>query len=168
LGRRTPCRDLVGVDEAQADRRPLHGRRAAGQRHAAAEGGSLAKAVTGLWEPNPNRVAALETFKQRCEMFARLGLTHTYSPSTTTQTFTQDDYKIGADNMREAAEIATQFRLTVMAEAVRASTFMSTLTTLLKLTREAAHPKPLLDIYHFCSGLSRLEDLDLIRGDSTQ
>jgi sugar phosphate isomerase/epimerase len=126
---------------------------------------SCACGVGGLWEPNPNRTASLENFKKRCEMFATLGLTHIYSPTATTQKFTQDDYKTGADNMREVGEIAKQFGMTAMAEAVRTSTFISTLTTLLKMTREAAHPNmaPLLDFYHFWSGLNKLEDLDAIR-----
>lgn len=121
--------------------------------------------VGGLWEPNPNRAAALDNFKKRCEMFTALGLTRIYAPTTTTQQFTLDDYKAGAANMREVGEIAKQFGMTAMAEAVRASTFISTLPTLLRMTREAAHPNmaPLLDFYHFWSGNSKLEDLDLIR-----
>jgi 4-hydroxyphenylpyruvate dioxygenase len=121
--------------------------------------------VGGLWEPNPNRADALENFKKRCEMFATLGLTRIYAPTTTTQKFTPDDYKAGAENMRGVGEIAKQFGMIAMAEAVRASTFVSTLTTLLRMTREAAHPNmaPLLDFYHFWSGLNKLEDLDLIR-----
>jgi 2-keto-myo-inositol isomerase len=121
--------------------------------------------VTGLWEPNPNRAAALENLKQRCEMFSALGLSKIYAPTTTTQKFTVDDYKAAAQNMREAGEIAKQFRMTAMVEFVRASSFVSTLTTLLKITREAAHPnlRPMLDCYHFWSGLSKFEDLDLIR-----
>ena len=119
----------------------------------------------GLWEPNPNHAAALEDFKKRCEMFATLGLTHIYAPTTTTAKFTLDDYKTGADNMRAVGEIAKQFHMTAMAEAVRTSTFISTLPTLLRMTRAAAHPNmaPLLDCYHFWSGLNKLEDLDLIR-----
>ena len=121
--------------------------------------------VGGLWEPNPTRTASLENFKKRCEMFAALGLTRIYSPTGTTQKFTQDDYKASAANMREVGEIAKQFNMTAMAEAVRSSTFISTLPTLLRMTREAAHPNfaPLLDFYHFWSGLNKLEDLDLIR-----
>jgi 2-keto-myo-inositol isomerase len=121
--------------------------------------------VGGLWEPNPNRAAALDSFKKRCEMFTALGLTRIYAPTTTTQQFTLDDYKAGAANMREVGEIAKQFGMTAMAEAVRASTFISTLPTLLRMTREAGHPNmaPLLDFYHFWSGNSKLEDLDLIR-----
>src|SRR5687767_8368898 len=123
--------------------------------------------VTGVFEPNPNRAAALEAFKKRCDQFVALGLTRIYSPTTTmpTQKFTDDDYKARAGNMRELGEIARGFGLTMMAEAVRASTFISTLPTLLRMTRAAAHPNmaPLLDFYHFWSGLSKLEDLDLIR-----
>jgi sugar phosphate isomerase/epimerase len=121
--------------------------------------------VGGLWEPNPNHAAALENLKKRCEMFAELGLTRVYAPTSTTGKFTEDDYKTGIDNMRKVAEVAAQFRLTAMAEFVRASTFISTLTTLLKMMRAAAHPnlKPLLDFYHFWSGNNKLEDLDLIR-----
>ena len=126
---------------------------------------SCACGVQGLWEPNPNHAAALESLKKRCEMFAALGLNRIYAPTATTQKFTQDDYKAGADNMREVAEIAKQFQMTAMAESVRTSTFVSTLTTLLKMTRAAGHPNiaPLLDCYHFWSGLNKLEDLDLIR-----
>src|ERR1700686_3921080 len=54
---------------------------------------SCACGVGGLWEPNPNRAASLESLKKRCEMFATLGLSHIYSPTATTQKFTQDDYK---------------------------------------------------------------------------
>jgi len=126
---------------------------------------SCACGVQGLWEPNPNHAAALENLKRRCEMFGTLGLNHIYAPTATTQKFTQDDYKAGVDNMREVGEVAKQFQMTAMAEAVRTSTFISTLTTLLKMTRAAGHPNlaPLLDCYHFWSGLNKLEDLDLIR-----
>jgi sugar phosphate isomerase/epimerase len=121
--------------------------------------------VGGLWEPNPNHAASLENLKKRCEMFAALGLTHIYSPTGTTQKFTEDDYKAGVENMRKVGEIAKQFRMTAMAEFVRASTFISTLPTLLRMTRAAAHPNmaPLLDFYHFWSGNNKLEDLDLLR-----
>jgi sugar phosphate isomerase/epimerase len=126
---------------------------------------SCACGVFGLWEPNPNRAAALDAFKKRCEQFTQLGLTRIYSPTPTTEKFTEDDYKRGPANVREVGDIAKGFGMTMMVEAVRASTFMSTLPTMLKMLREAAHPnvKPLLDFYHFYSGLSKLEDLDLIR-----
>ena len=124
-----------------------------------------ATGVTGLWEPNPNLAASLEGLKKRCEMFAALGLNHVYAATTTTQKVTLDDYKAGVDNMRKAGEVARQFNMSLRIEFVRTSSFISTLTTLLKMTRAAAHPNlaPMFDCYHFWSGLNKLEDLDLIR-----
>jgi len=119
--------------------------------------------VTGIFEPNPMRAAALDAFKKRCEQFRELGFTRIYSPTTATGMFTADDYKRGAANMREVGEIARGFGLTMLAEAVRGSAFIASLPTLLRLTREAGTVGPLLDFYHFYSGPSKLEDLDLIR-----
>ena len=121
--------------------------------------------VTALWEPNPNRAASLEDLKKRCEMFAALGLNRVYATTGTTQKVTLDDYKAGADNMRDAGEIARQFNMPLRIEFIRTSSFISTLPTLLKMIRTAAHPNlaPLLDCYHFWSGLSKLEDLDQLQ-----
>ena len=126
---------------------------------------SSACGVFGLWEPNPKRAAQLDAFKKRCEQFASLGLTKIYSPTPTTEKFTEEDYKRGVANMRENGDVAKQFGMVVMAEAVRTSTFIGTLPTMLKMMREAGHPSvaPLLDFYHFWSGLNKLEDLDQIR-----
>ena len=125
---------------------------------------SCACGVTGLWEPNPNHAASIESLKKRCEMIATLGLTRFYAPVTTTAKFTEDDYKAGADNMRQVGEVARQFNMTGMAEFTRASTFASTLGTMLQMKHAAAHPnfKLLFDCYHFWSGQSKFEDLDRI------
>lgn len=124
-----------------------------------------ATGVTGLWEPNPNRAASLENLKKRCDMFAALGLSRVYASTATTQKITLEDYKAGVDNMREAGDIAKQFNISLRIEFVRTSSFISTMTTLLKMTRAAAHPNlaPMFDCYHFWSGFNKLEDLDLIR-----
>lgn len=124
-----------------------------------------ATGATGLWEPNPTRAESLENLKKRCEMFATLGLSRVYAATTATRKVTLDDYKAGVDNMREAGEVAKQFNMSVRIEFVRTSSFISTLTTLVKMTRAAAHPNlaPMFDCYHFWSGLNKLEDLDLLR-----
>jgi len=127
---------------------------------------SAACGVGGLWEPNPNHAAALDNLKKRCEMLAELGLTHIYAPvGGGTQKFTEDDYKTGADNMRQVGDVVQQFRMRITGEFTRASPFISTLTTMLKVTRAAGHPavKPLVDLYHFWSGNNKLEDLDLLK-----
>ena len=121
--------------------------------------------VGGLIEPNPDRPAAFDRLKRRCEMLATLGLTRTYATTATTAKPAPDDYTAAADHMRTAGEIAAQFRLTMMFEFVRQSTFAATLPTLLKIVRAAAHPDTgvLFDCYHFWSGHNRLEDLDQLR-----
>jgi sugar phosphate isomerase/epimerase len=122
-----------------------------------------ATGVFGVWEPDPKREALLDSFKRRCEQYAMLGLTRVYSPSAATQRFTEDDFKAGPERMREIGEIARQFGLTAMVEATRASTYISSLPTMLQMTRAAGNVAPLLDFYHFWSGPNKLEDLDLIR-----
>jgi 2-keto-myo-inositol isomerase len=129
---------------------------------------NLVHAATGvleLWEPNPNRAVALDNLKKRCEMYASMGLNRVYASSATSKKVTEEDYKAGPENMHEAGEVARQFNMSLRIEFLRTSTFISTLPTILKLTRAAAHPNiaPMLDIYHFWSGLNKLEDLDMIR-----
>ena len=53
----------------------------------------------------------------------------------------------------------------VMLEFMRGSTFIGSLPTAVQITREAAHPfvKPMFDCYHFWAGLSKFEDLDMLR-----
>jgi 2-keto-myo-inositol isomerase len=124
-----------------------------------------ATGVAGLWEPNPNRSTSVENLKKRCEMFAALGLKNVYATTVATRKFTEEDYKPCPDNMHEAGEIAKQFDMSLRIEFVRTSTFISTLPTLVKMTRAAAHPNlmPMFDCYHFWSGLNKLEDMDLLK-----
>ena len=121
--------------------------------------------VNGLIEPNPERAAALDSFRKRAEQWAELGIPKIYSTTATTIKPTADDYKAAVDNVREFGDIAQQFQLTAMFEFVRTSTFASTLTTLLSITRQAGQPHvgPLFDCYHFWSGLNKLEDLDTVK-----
>jgi sugar phosphate isomerase/epimerase len=121
--------------------------------------------MRGLWDPAPERAKTLEDLKHHAEMAAELGIDRMVGPCVATGKFTPDDYKTTVANMREVGEIAKQFHVTAMVEFTRASTFIATLPTALRLVREAAHPnvRPMLDFYHFWSGLSKFEDLELIR-----
>ena len=51
-----------------------------------------------------------------------------------------------------------------MIEFIRTSTHLATLTSALQVIREAAHPnvRPMLDFFHFWSGLSKFDDLELL------
>lgn len=126
---------------------------------------SAACGVAGLWEPNPNHAAALDNLRKRCELFASLGLQHIYQPVGGMQKGTDDDYRKAAEQMHAAGEMAREFRMMVMVEFVRGSSFISTLPTALKTTRAAAHPNVAIvfDCYHFWSGLNKFEDLDLLK-----
>ena len=126
---------------------------------------SCACGVNNLWEPNPNHAAAIENLKKRCEMLATLGLKRFYAPVTATSKFTQDDFPAGVENMRKVGDVAKQFDMTGMAEFTRASTFIATLGTMIKMIHQTAHPqmRMLFDCYHFWSGQSKFEDLDLVK-----
>lgn len=121
--------------------------------------------VNGLFEPNPNHAAAIDTLKRRLEMFASFGVRKAYMTSAAPERLKEDDYKTVVDHMRVVGETAKSFNMMFSVEPVRTSPYMSTLLTALKLSREAAHPNfgVMLDCYHFWSGLNRLEDLDQIR-----
>ena len=121
--------------------------------------------VRGLWEPGPGRLKALEDLKSKSEMIAELGVDRMVCPCGATEKYTADDYPRAVDNLREAGEIARRSHMTLMVEFMRGSTFIGTLPTSLKMTREAAHPnvRPMLDCYHFWAGLNKFEDLDLIQ-----
>ncbi len=125
---------------------------------------SCAAVQTDFWLPNANRAALVDTWKKRCEQFSSFGLARIYCPAVTTRKVTLEDYKASPDLIREAGEIAKPYKMTAMIEFARNSTFLSTLTSSLKVIREAAHPnvRPMLDCYHFWSGLSKFEDLDLL------
>jgi sugar phosphate isomerase/epimerase len=119
----------------------------------------------GLAEPNPARAKNLEELKWKCELAQAIGGDRLVAPSAARERFTEDDYKRGADNLREAGEIAGSYNVTLMLEFTRMTTFASSLSTALKLVREANHPnvRLMMDTYHFWGGVSKFEDLELIR-----
>ena len=125
---------------------------------------SAAVVLPDIWIPGPARAESLDRWRRGCEQFASLGLQKVYSPSITRREVTADDFAATPDCIREAGEIAREFELTAMIEFIRNSTHLSTLTSSLKVIREAAHPnvRPMLDFFHFWSGLSKFEDLDLL------
>ncbi len=125
---------------------------------------SAVAGLPDLWIPGPDRTASLETWRRRCDQYANLGLERVYSPSTTRRPVTPDDFAATPDCIRETGAIAAEYDLTAMIEFIRTSTHLATLTSSLKVIREAAHPnvRPMLDFFHFWSGLSKFEDLDLL------
>ncbi len=121
--------------------------------------------VRGLWEPNPERAKALDDLKAKAEMIAALGVDRMVCPCAATAKYTTEDYRRGVDHLREAGEVVKPFGVAAVVEFMRGSTFIGTLPTALQMVREAGHPsvRPMLDCYHFWAGLSKFEDLELIR-----
>ncbi len=128
---------------------------------------SAAAVLPDMWIPGPERAKSLETWRQRCEQYAGLGVDRLYCPSITTRRVTVEDFAATPDCIREAGEIARSFGLTAMIEFARTSTHLATLATTLQVIRAAGHPsvRPMLDFFHFFSGLSKLEELDLLEHD---
>jgi 2-keto-myo-inositol isomerase len=126
---------------------------------------SGAAVLQDFWNQNPGFSMQMETWKKRCEQFATIGTGKIYCPSTTSRKIAAEDYKTAPDAIRQAGDVAKQFNLTGMIEFARTSTMIATLTTSLKLIREAGHPnvRPMLDCYHFWSGLGKFEDLDMLK-----
>ena len=125
---------------------------------------SAAVVLQDIWLPGPARAESLEAWRRGCDQFANLGLQRIYSPSITRRPVTADDFAATPDCIREAGDIAQEYGLTAMIEFTRTSTHLATLTSSLRVIREAAHPnvRPMLDFFHFWSGLSKFEDLDLL------
>lgn len=126
---------------------------------------SSAAVIGDVWIPGPARAMGLETWKKRCEQFSTVGLTKIYCPSITNRKVTADDFKATPAAIREAGDIAKSFGLTSMIEFARTSTHLSTLASALTMIREANHPnvRPMLDCFHFWSGMSKFEDLDMLK-----
>lgn len=126
---------------------------------------SSAAVIQSLWLPGQQHAAALETWKKRCEQFSEIGLQKIYCPSTTNTRITADDLKATPGAIREAGDIAKSFGLTAMIEYARTSTHLASLATTLGVIREANHPnvRPMLDFFHTWSGLTKFEDMDMLK-----
>ncbi len=126
---------------------------------------SGASVLQDFWNINAGFPAQLETWKKRCDQFASLGSPRIYCPSTTSRKITADDYKSVPDAIHQAGDAAKEHNLTAMIEFARSSTLIATLSTALKVIREANHPNvhPMLDCYHFWSGMGKFEDLDMLK-----
>ena len=120
---------------------------------------------SGLAESGEARAKRLEDLKWKCELSEAIGCDRMVAPSGAREPHTTDDFKIGADNLRQAGEIARPHNIALMVEFTRHSTLIGTLRTALKVVREAAHPnvRVMMDTFHFWSGRSKFADLYLLR-----
>ncbi len=126
---------------------------------------SAAAVLPDIWIPGPERQASLETWRRRCDQYVQLGLEKIYAPSITRRPVTPEDFAATPDAIREVGEITSEYGLTAMIEFTRTSTHLATLPSVLRAIHEADHPsiRPMLDFFHFWSGLNKFEDLDLLK-----
>jgi 2-keto-myo-inositol isomerase len=119
----------------------------------------------GLSEPGEARARSLADLKWKVELARTIGSDRLVAPSTGSGQYTEDDYKRGADHLREAADIAKPFGVSLMLEFTRASRFVAALPTALKMVRDANHPnlRLMMDTFHFWGGISKFEDLELLQ-----
>jgi len=119
----------------------------------------------GLAEPGDARARSLDDLKWKAELAQALGCDRIVAPSAGTGPYTADDYKRGVDNLREAGDLAKPFGVSIMLEFTRTSRFAACLPTALNLVREANHPhvRLMMDVFHFWGGVSKFEDLELLR-----
>jgi sugar phosphate isomerase/epimerase len=119
----------------------------------------------GLPEPGEARARSLEDLKWKVELARTIGCDRLVAPSTGTGQYTEDDYKRGADHLREAADIAAPFGVSLMLEFTRASRFVGALPTALTMVRDTNHPnlRMMMDTYHFWGGISKFEDLEQLQ-----
>ena len=117
-----------------------------------------------IWITGTQRGAALDVLRLRCDQFASFGITRIVCP-TGAGAIGPDEHQRAPDNIRQVGDICKQYGMTALLEFTRNSPFVSTLSTSLTLTRTAGHPnvRPMLDVFHFWAGASKMEDLDFIR-----
>jgi len=109
--------------------------------------------------------ASLDTLKGKLEIAQAIGCDRIVCPSTSSGNKTLDDFKRGADNMRTGGELAKTYGVTLMLEFAKTSTLAGSLASALRIVREANHPnaRVMLDTFHFWAGLSKVEDLEMLR-----
>src|SRR5688572_23410009 len=109
--------------------------------------------------------ASLDTLKEKLEIVQAMGCDRIVCPSTSTGTKTLDDHQRGVENLRAGGELAKSYGVTLMLEFTKTSTLAGTLPSALKIVRDANHPnvRVMLDTFHFWAGLSKFEDLELLR-----
>ena len=119
----------------------------------------------GVVEPGASRAKNLDDLKGKCELAQILGADKIVTVPVMNTRPADDDYRRAVDNLREAGDVAAAFNVTIALEFYKFSTFITSLPTALTLVRAANHPhvRPMLDTYHFWIGVSKFEDLDLLR-----
>lgn len=124
-------------------------------------------APSNLFFPHqPERAQQIDALKRRLGLCRELGVPLINTPSFVRQgEVKSQDFVAAVDLVHEVGEIARSFGTTIMLEFIRGSLFIGCLSSALDLCRKANHPnvRPMFDTFHYFAGISKLEDLDLLR-----
>jgi 2-keto-myo-inositol isomerase len=130
--------------------------RAAG---ACAEGGHLVS--TGL-----ERQQGLERLKRRLALCQAMGAPTLIVYSEGASDVTEATYALAARNLAEVCDIAAEYGVRIGLEFIKCSSLVGTLTTAQMVIAKAARSNLglLFDTFHFYAGVSKMEDLEQVRG----
>ncbi len=122
-------------------------------------------AMGELVEPRDDRQQKIEQLKGNLEIAQKMGFERFVVHSFSSEQYNVDDYKRGADNVRELGEIGESFGVVINIEFIRMQRFIGTLPSSLRIVREANHPyaRPLFDFFHFWAGQGKMADLELLQ-----
>ena len=127
-------------------------------------GSQLAPSLGFPDERLPRRV---EAFKRNLERTAPLGIKLTNCACVVREPkVTLDHYKRAVENYRQAAELAKPYGVVIVIEFMKFSTFLSTLSSVLWMTRQVNHPNLSItvDAFHVWAGRSKMADLETADG----
>ena len=127
-------------------------------------GSQLAPSLGFPDEKLPRRV---EAFKRNLERTAALGIKLANCACVVREpNVTMDHYKRAVENYRIAAELAKPYGVVVAIEFMKFSTFLSTLSSALWMTREVNHPNLSIaaDAFHIWTGRGKMTDLEKAAG----
>jgi len=123
-------------------------------------GSQLAPSLGFPDERLPRRV---EAFKRNLERTAPLGIKLTNCACVVREPkVTMDHYKRAVENYRNATELAKPYGVVIAIEFMKFSTFLSTLSSALWMTREVNHPNLSIaaDAFHIWTGRGKMADLE--------
>ena len=115
------------------------------------------------------RKEALEQLEQRLELCQALGAPHlVVSPGFTDPAEpSMAAFELAAENLRAAGDLAANYGVRLGIECLAAARLVRSQSAAIELTRRVAHPAVgvIVDTYHLYAGVSKTEDLDLLRDD---
>jgi 2-keto-myo-inositol isomerase len=118
-----------------------------------------------LWRGAPGPVERRAELEAHFELAEALGVPRFVIFDYVEATPKRDDHAVAAERLVSVAQLAAKYRVRIALEFIARSRLLGSLPTALQVTRQAAQPNVgvCLDTFHFYAGVSKLEDLALLR-----